>query len=212
MTNKNWTGNQNSVHSIIGASSHSETDRQKDDYYATHPKTIDDLFSVEDFSEHIWEPATGGGHLSKRMEQLGKNVYSTDLVDRGFGDEFFDFLESDREWEGDIITNPPYKYAKEFVIKSMQSIEEGNKVAMFLKLTFLESIGRIELFKKYPPKRVWVYSKRQITAKNGKPEYFEGSSAVCFCWFVWEKGFTGDPKIKWITPKGELEFDNEKNI
>lgn len=24
------------------------------------------------------------------------------------------------------------------------------------------------------------------------------SSAVAYAWFVWEKGFTGDPVIKWI--------------
>ena len=195
---KNWLGNKTSVHSIIGASSHSETEREKDDYYATHPTAIDDLFKREDFSDNIWEPACGEGHLSKRMEHFGKDVYSTDIIDRGYGDGTLNFLDSDREWKGDIITNPPYKYAKEFVIKAMQSIPEGNKVAMFLKLLFLESKGRIELFEKYPPKTIWVYSERQITAKNGNKEYFEGSSAVCYAWFIWEKGFKGYPKVKWI--------------
>ena len=42
----------------------------------------------------------------------------------------------------DIITNPPYKYAKEFVEKSLELIREGGKVAMLLKLTFLEGQKR----------------------------------------------------------------------
>jgi hypothetical protein len=26
----------------------------------------------------------------------------------------------------------------------------------------------------------------------------KGSSAIAYAWFVWEKGFTGAPIIKWI--------------
>ena len=25
------------------------------------------------------------------------------------------------------------------------------------------------------------------------------SSAVCYCWFVWEKGYKGKPTVDWIT-------------
>lgn len=196
---KNWTGNSKSVHSTLGSSSHSETERQIDDYYATDPTAIDELFRLEGFHNKIWEPACGEGHLSKRMIGYNKEVYSTDIVNRGYGDNFLDFLESNIQWSGDIITNPPYKMAKSFVEKAMSSIEIGNKVAMFLKLTFLESQSRVELFKKYPPKTVYVYSYRKSVAKNGLKEEFEKSSAVCYCWFIWEKGFKGDPKIKWIT-------------
>lgn len=24
------------------------------------------------------------------------------------------------------------------------------------------------------------------------------AAAVCYCWFIFEKGFRGDPTIKWI--------------
>ena len=50
---------------------------------------------------------------------------------------------------------------------------EGTKVAMFLKLTFLESKARRELFERYPPKVVYVSSSRLQCAKNGD---FEVSS------------------------------------
>jgi hypothetical protein len=193
---KDWSGNQHSIYSTLGASNHSDYERVERDYYATNPTAIDDLFKVEDFSETIWEPACGEGHLSKKMEDWGKSVYSTDIVDRGFGNDFFDFLKSDRKFEGDIITNPPYKYAREFVEKS---IELTNcKVAMFLKLTFLEGQSRKKFFEKYPPSRVWVYSFRQSVARNGEAEMFNKSSAVCYAWFIWEKGFTGSPIIKWL--------------
>lgn len=41
-------------------------------------------------------------------------------------------------WDGDILTNPPYKYAKEFIEHAMTIIPDGRKVFMFLKLQFLE--------------------------------------------------------------------------
>lgn len=55
-------------------------------------------------------------------------------------------------FDGDIITNPPYGLATEFAEHAMNIITDGHKVAMFLKIQFLETQKRYELFKKYPPK------------------------------------------------------------
>tara|TARA_R100000329_G_scaffold138808_1_gene120396 strand:+ start:160 stop:765 length:606 start_codon:yes stop_codon:yes gene_type:complete len=200
---KDWKTKQSkSIRGIFaphGSSNHTQENREKYDYYATNPNCVEDLFNRENFSGNIWECACGEGHLSKRMFDLGSfygiNVYSSDIIERGYGD-VIDFLNIDvQEWNGDIITNPPYKYAQEFVEKSLKIIPNGNKVAMFLKLTFLEGQKRKSLFKNNPPKTVYIYSKRQECAKNGK---FTGSSAVAYCWYVWKKGYKGDTIIKWI--------------
>ena len=147
----------------------------------------------------IWECACGEGHLSKVLEEHGFEVISTDLIYRGFGDpEPLDFLKDTLEdFEGDIITNPPYKYALEFVQKALDSVQPGKKVAMFLKLQFLEGKSRKQFFLHNPPKVVYVSSSRLICAMNGEFEKYP-SSAVAYAWFVWEKGFKGDPIIKWI--------------
>ena len=131
------------------------------------------------------------------LEEHGFEVISTDLVYRGFGDpEPLDFLKDTLEdFEGDIITNPPYKYALEFVEHALNIVQSGRKVAMFLKLTFLEGKARKAFFLKNPPKVVYVSSSRLECGKNGK---FESKNAVAYAWFVWEKGFSGDPIIKWI--------------
>lgn len=78
-------------------------------------------------------------------------VKSTDLVDRGYGKSGVDFLKCTTPFNGDIITNPPYKYAQEFVEHALELIPNGHKVAMFLKLTFLESKNRRSLFESNPP-------------------------------------------------------------
>ena len=135
----------------------------------------------------------GGGHLANVLVDQGYKVYASDIVDRGYdGTEIIDFLklESNVLFSGDIITNPPYKYALEFVEKALDIVNEGNKVAMFLKLTFLEGQKRKQFLTNNPPK-VYVYSKRQICAKNGEFEKIS-SSAVAYAWFVWEKGYKGD--------------------
>lgn len=198
---KDWTGNKKSTFTTLGASSHSDHEREKNDYYATDPRVIDELFERENFSDSIWECACGEGHLSKEMHKYAKSIFSTDLIDRGFGIAGVDFLKVEDTWNGDIITNPPYKYAQEFVEHAMELIEKsevvGLKVAMFLKLTFLEGQKRQKLFKKYPPKVIYVYSSRRKCALNGDFEK-TGSSASCYAWFVWEKGFKGEPIIRWI--------------
>lgn len=196
-----WTGNTNSVYTTLGASNHSAHERETHDYYATDPRALEVLLLHEDFSKYIWEPACGGGHLSEVLLSKGYDVKSSDIVDRGFKDtQIIDFLKVDKEQykndiPRDIITNPPYKYAKDFVKKALDISMYGVKVAMFLKLTFLEGQARKELFKKYPPKTVYVFSKRVECAKNG---VFTGTSAVAYAWYVWEKGYTGAPKVKWI--------------
>ncbi len=199
-TQQDWSGNGRLNFTSIGAYGHSDKPRAKRDYYATDPITIDALFSKESFADKIWEPACGEGHLSKMMHwKYSKQVRESDIVDR-MGNEVLDFLSlgDDYSWDGDIITNPPYKYAKEFVEKSLSVVNDGSKVAMFLKLQFLEGLTRREMFDKMPPKTVYVFSKRQNCARNGDFEQYKVNSAVCYAWFVWVKGFKGDPVIKWL--------------
>lgn len=97
----------------------------------------------------------------------------------------------------DILTNPPYKYAKEFILKALELLKDGSKCYMFLKLTFLEGKARYqEIFSKYPPKRVLVFSERVKCAKNG--EFKKEASAVAYGWFIWEKGYKGKCEVDWI--------------
>lgn len=193
---KDWTGNKTSVFKTLGASSHSEMERAENDFYATDPKAVKELLKKETFNKNIWECACGEGHISKVLESHGYNVRSTDLIDRGYG-EVQDFLISNEIFPGDIITNPPYRYAKEFVEKSLDSIKPGNKVAMFFRIQFLEGKSRRELFDRNPPIRIYVPSGRINCSKNGDFEHYNGG-AVCYAWFIWEKGYKGLPVLDWI--------------
>ena len=72
----------------------------------------------------------------KRLESYGYDVISSDLVDRGYGTPNKDFLKDTEMKDGSIITNPPYKDAQEFILKALDVVPTGNKVAMFLKVLF----------------------------------------------------------------------------
>lgn len=196
---KDWTGNTRSAHAILGARNYAQHEREENDYYATEPYAATLLMEQETFSPHIWECACGEGHLSKEFQKAGYFVYSSDLIDRGFG-YVQDFLSSKTPpLPGfDIVTNPPYSKAREFVEHALEILEDGRKVAMFLKIQFLEGKARRALFDKYPPKVIYVSSSRLHCAMNGDFERYAKSKAICYAWFVWEKGYTGDTVIRWI--------------
>ena len=123
-----------SIQITLGASNHALEERETNDYYATEPKATKMLLEKEAFNKDIYECACGEGHISKILEEYGYNVKSTDLIDRGYGIGGIDFLKETQFFDGDIITNPPYKLSLEFVEHALEIIPTGNKVAMFLKI------------------------------------------------------------------------------
>ena len=186
----------------LGTSSLALTEREKDDFYATEPKAIKLLLEKESFNRNIWECANGKGHLSNVLIDKGYNVFKSDIVNRNEDKEtkIIDFLKlTERPINDsfDIITNPPYKIALDFCKKGLELLQDDEKMAMFLKIQFLESQERYKFFKENPPKKIYVASKRLICAKDGDFDKYK-SSAVCYAWFVWEKGFKGNPQIDWI--------------
>lgn len=139
-------------------------DRVEDDYYATPYEATKMLLDTVRFDGNFLEPCVGGGHIAEIIkEYYNSEVFGSDLVDRGYPNTYTaDFLTHnfDRKFDN-IITNPPYSLAQEFLEKGMEVINENGKIAMFLKIQFLEGAKRREMFEKYPPKYIYVFSKRQ---------------------------------------------------
>lgn len=188
----------------LGASNHTEQIRQKEDYYATDPIAIDKLIDAFNLPNVIYECACGEGHLSERLKEKGYKVYSSDLIDRGYGNGGIDFLTLHKMPYEDcncILTNPPYKIATEFVIKSLDLLKDGGYSIMLLKTTFLEGKKRYDtLFKTMPPKFVCQFINRLTCAKNGEFEKMKkgGGGAQSYAWFIWQKGYNNETIIKWI--------------
>ncbi|MCD8206585.1 MAG: hypothetical protein LUD72_01465 [Bacteroidales bacterium] len=199
---RDWIGDTNSVMRSLGANG--SEPRAERDYYATDPKAAEWLLRIEDIPKDrpVWECACGELHLSDVFSNHGYDVVSTDIVARVQGVAEYDFLQPVNDGRFGrarctIITNPPYRYAMEFVRRALEWVAEGERVCMFLRLQFLEGRERGEFYREFPPRRVWVSSSRIKCAKNADFEHMTGS-AMCFAWFVWERGYKGRTEVGWF--------------
>ena len=160
--------------------------RPESDFYPTPVWATEALLKCEQFVGDIWEPACGLGAMSKVLEQAGYCVKSTDLYEYGYGEAGWDFISalSCYKQVPNIVTNPPYNQAEDFITQGIKLAEK--KVAMLLRLAFLEGIGRYgRLYSVTPPSRVWVFSSRLTMYPNGVEPTGRGTQAMA--WFVWDK-------------------------
>lgn len=170
--------------------------REKDDFFPTPERATRALLDVETFTGAIWEPACGDGAISRLLAEAGYTTVDSDLINRGFGETGIDFL---MEWQPrapNIITNPPFKLAVPFVRKALELTT--NKVAMLLKIAFLEGVERAELFKASPLARVLVFSRRLAFVPGNKQRALDGGGMMAFAWFVWDHAHVGAPTIGWL--------------
>jgi len=183
--------------SIVGTGKN----REKNDFYPTPPEATLALLNVWNFpdDEFIWECACGDGAISKVLKNHGYAVHSTDKYDYGYGQSGVDFLTTTKSdiplGFHTIITNPPFELAEKFVYHAH---EIGiTKLAMFLKLAFLEGQARKIMYAKYKPAKVFVFSKRiSFGVGNGKGK---NNGMIAFAWYVWDINFPNPkPIIEWI--------------
>jgi len=179
------------AHSIVGQS----RGRPETDFYPTPPVATIELLQRERFDGTICEPCCGTGAISEILKEKRpfSDIYSYDLNDYGYGETGVDFLEANRLWDN-IITNPPYSLASEFVQQALD--RTTGKVAMLLKTVFLEGVSRYGLFKSTPLKTVYVFSGRLTLYRNG--EKLTNQGMISYSWFVWDHNYNGLPNLDWI--------------
>jgi hypothetical protein len=164
--------------------------RESNDYYKTPFHATMGLLYREAFDGVIWECACGDGAISRL---LPGEVISTDLYNRGYGESGVNFLTTFKRVDH-IVTNPPYLLAQKFVEHALECA--SGKVAMLLKLNFLEGQKRKPFFETTPLRTVYVFSNR-VSFDKGECEG-KGSGLLAYAWFVWEVGYHGPPALGWI--------------
>ena len=172
------------------------------DFYPTPAWATVALVENEPFKGDIWECACGDGAMTNVLESNGNSVRSSDLYERGFGESGVDFRSAEQKSDN-IITNPPFNAAEEFVHSGLRNADK--KFALLLRLAFLEGAGRQHsIFNKAPPSRVWVFSER-ITFYPKNVEQ-KGSGTTAYAWFVWDRDHPGPTELKWLPTgyKGRL--------
>lgn len=153
------------------------------------------------------EPACGAGHMVRPLHEYFSSVRASDIVDYGYGD-IQDFLKRERGSFDWVITNPPFNRAEVFIKHGIRFARRG--VAMLVRTSFLESVGRYErLFNVTPPGIVAVFSERVPMVKGRLDR--KASTATSYAWLVWLKGSRGGlTEFQWIPPcRKQLERDSD---
>lgn len=149
-----------------------------------------------------WEPACGEGHMSETLAEYFREVVASDIKDYGYNPDQYvvDFLtceQLNRRYDADwIITNPPFNDSTEFVLNALRLA--GTGVAMFVRLSWLESVGRYEkIFRDSPPTKLAIFTER-VPLHKGRWEE-NGATMTAYVWLVWIKG--AEPQAPfWIPP------------
>lgn len=165
------------------------------DHYPTPAWAVRGLLSYETFDGTVNEPCCGRGNVSTALATAGYAVVSSDIYDYGYGMSGVDARTIPGPIDN-IITNPPYNLAAEMLTHFLQ-VTTG-KVALLLRLSFLESKRRYPLFRDSPLKAVYVFSERLSLAPDG--QQVQGGGTVSYGWYVWEASHVGPPTLHWIEP------------
>lgn len=182
-------------------------ERQHLDWYATKPDDVKQLLKAigNEISGSVWEPACGTGHISEVMKANGYNVFSSDIVDRGYNDITGDFLSLDCKDQFDIIiTNPPYSLAQEFVEHAMKQVKDGGLAIFLMRTLFVDGQARYnDLYSKCNPKYIYSFVKRTYGLIGGDSDN-KSSTAMSHSWFIFQKGFSGDTIFRWMDNRIEI--------
>lgn len=163
------------------------------------------LLGAEDFSGmSVWDPACGEGRVLRACHLTGILSIGSDIVRRDSPKDLtvltpVDFLTDPPPLFSSpaaIISNPPYRDAERFVRRALE-IPHIQKVALVLRLAFLESTGRQNLFETTPLARVLVFRQRQSMPPGGRG-IKAGGGAIAYAWFVWRRDHVGPPTVGWI--------------
>jgi hypothetical protein len=171
--------------------------RAKDDFTPTPPDPTLALchYEAERLKLHpvLWEPASGDGRMVRDLERCGHGVFASDLRDRGCGALIKDFFAFDRAPARAIVTNPPFNRCNardgdcQWMWHALETLAV-DYMALLLPWSWPGAFGTAELWAAHPPARVYLMRWKIDFTGGGAPPTYNG-------WFIWERGFMGDPKF-----------------
>jgi hypothetical protein len=158
--------------------------REKDEFYPTPDECTHGLMLAEadDIKLHvntIWEPACGTGDMSEVMKLYGFDVRSSDLIDRGYGEQGDFFAHVTNDDNVAIVTNPPFNLAPQFITHALEVVQVPY-LALLLKSTFWHARRRYDLFQKHTPSVIYPMTWRPDFMKRGAP-------TMDCSWVVWDR-------------------------
>jgi hypothetical protein len=181
--------------------------KEKNGHYVEPAWVSRRLFEVEKFAGYsIHDPACGWGTILKEARTAGYAVSGADIVNRGAprysSFDKCDFLTQRRLIVGNVVTNPPFDLVQEFAEHALRL--GARKVAM---ICLLRRLNAAHWLQHMPLSRIWLLTPRPSMppgswiAKGNKPS----GGTQDFVWLVFEKNYTGAPRIGWLHRDGEAK-------
>ena len=180
-------------------SSHHHADRGRDPYFSPREATAS-LLGIETghIPQCIWEPAAGDGAIVRPLQAAGFRIIASDIVDYGLVGckAGIDYLKTPPIGDVQaIVTNPPFRLALYFAEKALSEVPY---LALLLRTNFLESTERLKFFRKHPPARIWISSRRLPMVHRYGWEGPRAPSNTCHAWFVWDERSKQKSVMHWF--------------
>jgi hypothetical protein len=176
-------------------------DRNVNDKYLTPLSVIQQLLDATDIPKDasILEPCasperTIGLTLAKNgFQNITENIYDASDVST-------DFLIKDVTADY-IITNTPYgdRQTTAFILKMKQVATKG--IYALYPLSILHGIKRLDKIWKDPDfalKELFLFVRPPLLTDNVRDDGKYKTGMTFYAWFYWERGFKGDPLMRWI--------------
>lgn len=172
--------------------------RHKSDFYQTPYNITRRLLEAENFKGSILEPSAGGGAITAVLHEAGyKDITAYDLV---IDDK--DFLDETAKFDN-IITNPPFSLASEFILKAHEIARD--KIALLLPLSYLHGKARHdEIYSLKTLQKVYVFTRYPMLSRYIRLDGKYETGMMVYAWYVFSPNFKGDPIIKWLDNNDDI--------
>lgn len=180
-------------------------ERMKDDFYETPAWCVRRYLDFrQHLPERLLEPSAGQGAIIRATDAWARELFDYQWlaldINPAPGIVCMDFLDpkvtADKKFDL-CLSNPPYKLAREFIEKGLTLAHE---VVYLLRLNFLESEDRHDLFRKHPCD-VRVLPNRPSFRADGSTD------ATAYAWFEFGLGHGGHMTVLDLTSKAERLAD-----
>ena len=177
-------------------------ERNPRDFYRTPAWCVEVLLEHEQLLPRVFDPSCGDGAILEVLQEAGHKVQGLD-IDAASAMRASDALGAP-VWVGDylspgrtnppfcdVVMNPPYRQAAEFIRKALERSGPREKVCALLRLNFLgSSRKRLDLVGAGSElRRVIVLSRRPSFTGDGR------SDACEYAWFIFLRGYNGPAEV-----------------
>lgn len=173
------------------------------DFYETPYSLTRILMEEEKFKGSILEPACGDLAIVKVLEDAGRFVFYGDIKTG------VNFLSA-KFYKHNIITNPPYSLADEFVLKAKEICRD--KFAFLLRMNYMNAQKRTKLKLFDNLKKIITFNRMPDLSHPIRKDGKFKTGMQTYGWYIWQKNYTGPIELKIVDVSMYVAKKNEIDV